>query len=304
MRNTFVQTVRELARRDPRVWLLCGDLGYSVLEGFAEEFPKRYVNVGVAEQNMAGMAAGLAHSGQIVYIYSIANFPVFRCLEQIRNDICYHNLPVRVVAVGGGLAYGAQGYTHHGVEDLAVTRVLPNMTVFAPGDPVETRLVTEASLDLPGPCYIRLGKANEPVVHPIAPQFRVGKGISLKVGRDANLVATGGILGAALAAAEMLRGEGIDCGVASFPTVSPLDEELLAELAGGGRALATVEEHGLGGLGSAVAEWAAAQGGGIRLKALRLPREPFTTAGSQDYLRGLAGLSPEGIARAVGGWLR
>lgn len=304
MRNTFVQTVRDLARRDDRVWLLCGDLGYSVLEVFAAEFPDRFVNAGVAEQNMAGMAAGLALSGKIVYIYSIANFPVLRCLEQIRNDICHHALRVRVVAVGGGLAYGPQGYTHHGVEDLAVTRVLPHMTVFAPGDPVETRLVTEASLELPGPCYIRLGKANEPVVHQTDPAFRVGRGIPLVVGRRVNLVATGGILGAAVKAAELLRAGGIDCGVASMPTVSPLDEVMLEELASGGRALATVEEHGLGGLGSAVAEWVAARGGGIQFKALRLPREPFTAAGSQEYLRHAAGLSPEGIAGAVGGWLR
>ncbi len=144
MRNTFVTTLCDLAEQDERVWLLCGDLGYSVLERFSERFPGRYVNMGVAEQNMAGVAAGLALSGKIVFTYSIANFPVMRCLEQLRNDVCYHNLNVKTVAVGGGLAYGTHGYTHHGVEDIAVMRALPNMVVMAPGDPIETILATYA----------------------------------------------------------------------------------------------------------------------------------------------------------------
>jgi hypothetical protein len=144
MRTAFLETLVRLARHDERIWLLTGDLGYSVLEGFAREFPERFVNAGVAEQNLTGVAAGLALSGKIVFTYSIANFPTLRCLEQIRNDVCYHRANVKVVAVGGGLAYGSQGYTHFGVEDLAVMRALPYMTVVAPGDPVEARLATEA----------------------------------------------------------------------------------------------------------------------------------------------------------------
>src|SRR5438874_9377638 len=138
MRTAFVDTLCELAERDDRIWLLCGDLGYSILERFADRFPERYVNVGVAEQNMTGVAAGLALCGKVVFTYSIANFPVMRCLEQIRNDVCYHDANVKVVAVGGGFAYGALGMTHHATEDLAVLRALPRMTVVAPGDPVET----------------------------------------------------------------------------------------------------------------------------------------------------------------------
>jgi len=182
MRTAFIKTLCELAEQDERIWLLCGDLGYSVLEGFSSRFPNRFVNVGVAEQNMTGIAAGLALSGKVVFIYSIANFPVMRCLEQIRNDVCYHNLNVKIVTVGGGLTYGSLGYTHHGVEDIAVMRVLPNMTVIAPGDPVEARLATQAILNTPGPCYLRLGKAGEPVVHQIEPEFQVGKAISLQLG--------------------------------------------------------------------------------------------------------------------------
>jgi transketolase len=161
MRTTFIQTLCEIAERDERVWLLTADLGYSVLEPFAERFPSRFLNVGVAEQNMIGVAAGLAHSGKMPFVYSIANFPTLRCFEQIRNDVCYHEANVKIVAVGGGFAYGAQGYTHHGVEDLGVMRLLPNMIVVAPGDPVETRGATLAMAAHRGPCYLRLGKARE-----------------------------------------------------------------------------------------------------------------------------------------------
>ena len=139
MRSAFIDTLCELAEQQEDIVLLCGDLGYSVLERFAERFPRRFHNVGVAEQNMTGLAAGLAMSGKLVVTYSIANFAVVRCLEQLRNDVCYHNAPVIAVSVGSGMAYGAQGYTHHGIEDMAFTRILPNMAVVSPGDPAETR---------------------------------------------------------------------------------------------------------------------------------------------------------------------
>ena len=193
MRTAFINTLNELASRDERIWLLCGDLGFSVLEPFAKSFPNRYVNVGVAEQNMTGVAAGLALSGKIVFTYSIANFPVIRCLEQIRNDVCAHNLNVKIVSVGGGFAYGSAGYTHHGTEDLAIMRVLPNMTVLAPGDPVETRLLTVAATEQPGPCYLRLGKAGEPTIHTSEPEITIGKAIILRQGGDGTLISTGGM---------------------------------------------------------------------------------------------------------------
>jgi transketolase len=162
MRTAFIKALTDLAETDNRIWLVTGDLGFSVLEEFASRFPDRYLNVGVAEQNMTGVAAGLAMSGKIVFTYSIANFPTLRCLEQVRNDVCYHNANVKIVAVGGGLAYGAQGYTHHAIEDLAILRALPNIRVIAPGDPAETRAAVMAIVNTPGPCYLRLGKAGEP----------------------------------------------------------------------------------------------------------------------------------------------
>ncbi|MGY8770718.1 MAG: transketolase family protein [Pirellulales bacterium] len=155
MRKAFIETLNK-AGNDSKVWLLTADLGYSVIEEFRDAFPNQFVNVGIAEQNMTGVAAGLGHSGKVVFTYSIANFPTLRCLEQIRNDICYHQLPVKIVAVGGGCAYGALGYTHHGTEDLGIMRSLPSMTVLAPGDPIEAQAATKAIIDRPGPAYLRL----------------------------------------------------------------------------------------------------------------------------------------------------
>src|SRR5438445_5755899 len=152
MRNAFFRALYALAERDERVFLIVGDLGFGVTEPFAQRFPERYLNAGVAEQNMTGIAAGLALSGKIVFTYSIANFPILRCLEQIRNDVCYHHANVKVVAVGGGLAYGALGSTHHATEDIAIMRPLPRMVVVAPGDPVEAELLTRAIAREAGPC--------------------------------------------------------------------------------------------------------------------------------------------------------
>ncbi len=303
MRTTFIRTLCELAEADERIWLLCGDLGYSVLEVFAERFPNRYVNVGVAEQNMTGIAAGLAHCGKTVFTYSIANFPVMRCLEQIRNDVCYHNLNVKVVAVGGGLAYGAQGYTHHGVEDLAVTRVLPNMTVVAPGDPVETRLATQAVARHQGPCYLRLGKANEPVVHEADPPFELGRAIPVRAGTDVALISTGGMLKAAMTTADLLAERGLSAQVLSMPTVQPLDTAALAELARLHRPIVTLEEHAEGGLASAIAEALVMVDVPFRLLPIRLGRSPISGAGSQAQMLAACGLAPDQIADRVSAWL-
>ena len=300
MRTAFIETLCELAEQDERIWLLTGDLGFSVLERFAHRFPKRYVNMGVAEQNMTGVAAGLALEGKIVFTYSIANFPVMRCLEQIRNDVCYHNLNVKVVAVGGGVAYGAAGYTHHAVEDLAVMRAMPNMTVLAPGDPVEVRLATRAVVNWDGPCYLRLGKGGEPVVHKTVPTFQIGKALVVREGSDVTLISTGGILGEMMMAANQLAPQ-IQARVLSMPTVKPLDEVALFKAASETKLLITVEEHSaVGGLGSAVAEVLAAQRNiHCPLLTLNLGNKPPHAVGDQTYLRRKLGIDSSGIARAV-----
>jgi transketolase len=284
MRTAFIDTLNDLASKDERIWLLCGDLGFSVLEGFAQNFPKRYVNVGVAEQNMTGMAAGLAMSGKIVFTYSIANFPVMRCLEQIRNDVCSHNLTVKIVSVGGGFAYGSAGYTHHGTEDLAIMRVLPNMAVLAPGDPVEAKLLTIAATERAGPCYLRLGKAGEPIIHTSQPDVKIGKAIVLQEGKAGTLMSTGAMLGMAMKAASELSALGISVSVLSMPSLSPLDTDAILDAARNTQRIVTVENHGLGGLGSAVAEVLAASTFHPRFAAMYLQARPATVAGSQDAL--------------------
>jgi transketolase len=290
MRNTFVEALVGAAARDRRIHLLTADLGYSVLEKFRDAHPGRYTNVGVAEQNMIGVAAGMALSGKVVFVYSIANFPTLRCYEQIRNDVCYHRASVKVVAVGGGLAYGAQGYTHHGVEDLAVLRALPGMTVVAPGDPVEVRLATEALAADAGPAYLRLGKGGEPTVHGRDPAFRIGKAIPVRAGRDVTLISTGAMLAEAVRAADGLAGAGLSAAVLSMPTVKPLDADAVADAARQTGAIVTVEEHSVtGGLGSAVADVIAARGLHCAFRKFGLPDEVSREVGSQAYLRRRAG---------------
>jgi transketolase len=292
VRTAFIQTLCELAATDQRIWLLTGDVGYSVLEGFRDTYPDRYVNVGVAEQNMTGIAAGLASSGKIVFTYSIANFPTLRCLEQIRNDICYHQLPVRVVAVGGGFAYGPQGYTHHGTEDLAIMRALPSMTVVAPGDPVETRLATRALVSLPGPAYLRLGKSQEPVVYAAPPDFTIGKAIQLRGGGDATLISTGAMLAHTLDVADQLASqEGLRARVLSMHTLKPLDVEAVRSAACETGGIVTVEEHSVtGGLGSAVADVLAAMDRPrCALRKFGAPDGLQDRIGSQAFLRRMCG---------------
>jgi transketolase len=267
MRTAFIEQLCALAEQDERIWLVCADLGYSVLEVFSSRFPGRYLNAGIAEQNMTGIAAGLALAGKTVFTYSIANFPVMRCLEQVRNDVCYHNLNVKIVSVGGGLAYGSQGYTHHGVEDLAVMSVLPNMTVVAPGDPVEARAATAALARTPGPAYLRLGKAGEPVLHQREIDFELGLA---STGRSVRLL--------------------------SMPTLVPLDVESIRRAALETKGIITIEEHGRGGLGTMTAEvLAGMRPRGFRFTPMRLGSAPVRVAGSQSELRGAQGLSVGGV---------
>lgn len=302
MRTAFIETLCRLARQDERIWLLAGDLGFSVLERFAQAFPSRFVNVGVAEQNMMGVAAGLALCGNVVFTYSIANFPTFRCLEQIRNDVCHHRANVKIVAVGGGLAYGTQGYTHFGLEDLAVMRCLPHMTVVAPGDPVEARLATEAIAAHDGPCYLRLGKSGEALVHTREPAFRLGQAILVRDGGDVTLVSTGAILGRVVEAARLLQTRGISARVLSMPTVHPLDVGALRRAAAETALLAVVEEHhAVGGLSDAVAR-ALAGGLSVPVRFFALDGPSLAAGqqiGNQDYLLDLAGLSPHALCESV-----
>lgn len=306
MRDAFTRSLMTLAAQDERIMLLTGDLGFGVLTPFAAAYPKQFLNVGVAEQNMTGLAVGLTREGRIVFTYSIANFNTLRCLEQIRNDACYHRANVKVVSVGGGFCYGALGISHHATEDLAIMRALPELTVVAPGDPVEAEALTRIVAETPGPFYLRLGRGGEPVVHTDTPEVVLGRPLTLRRGQDLAIVAIGGLLGNAVAAADLLAAEGIAASVTSLHTLKPLDEAAVAELARGIGLVVTVEEHiAQGGLGGAVSEVVAGLAG-TRARVLRLGLgQGFCeTIGTQDYLRQANGLDPQGIAASIRGQLQ
>lgn len=285
MRTETIDTLLDYARIHPDVMLLTADLGYSVLERFAEALPAQYANVGVCEQAMAGIGAGLALSGRRVVIYSIANFPTLRCLEQLRNDVCYHDLPVTVVAVGGGLAYGPQGYTHHGIEDLGIMAMLPNMAVACPADPHEAMELLPQMLERRRPAYLRLGRAGEPVLHSPDTAITLGRAVWVRRGHDVALLATGPILGRTLKACDALMSRGVSVSVASFPTIRPLDVAAVEEAARTHRAILSIEEHVVeGGFGSRMAEALLASGLTVRFGKFGVTEALRGKIGSQAWL--------------------
>ncbi len=252
MRDSFIRALTELAAEDPRIMLVNGDLGFSVLDNFRARFPENYVNAGVAEQNMTAVACGMALTGARAYTYSIANFPTLRCLEQLRNDVCYHKADVTVVAVGGGFSYGQLGMSHFAIEDLAILRALPEMTVVAPSDPWQAHELTRQMHARGGPGYLRLDKANAGLP---PGEVTLGKVRTVREGDEAVIFAVGGILGEALAAAELMAGEGVSVRVVDVHTLKPFDAEGVCIAACACPYVVTLEEHSIvGGLGGAVAE--------------------------------------------------
>jgi transketolase len=303
MRTAFVDELTSLARQDPAVILLTGDLGYTVFEPFQAEFPTRYVNCGVAEANMMGTAAGLAREGFKPFVYSFIPFAIFRCLEQIRIDICYHELPVTIVGLGAGYSYGDMGATHHAVEDIAVTRSLPGMCVVCPGDPWEVRCAIRALAAHAGPAYIRLAKRGEPAVHEPGTrhEFRLGRALVVQEGSEVALLATSNMLPTAVDAARRLESaHGIRPTVVSMHTVKPLDENYVKRLSERCRAIFTVEEHSvLGGLGGAVCEALAEVPTRCTVHRIGIPDRFVHVSGSQGFYREQCGLTPEGIVKRV-----
>jgi transketolase len=301
MRDAFVRRLVELAEADPRIFLITGDLGFGVLTDFAKRFRKQFLNVGVAEQNMIGVATGLALEGRIVFVYSIANFPTLRCLEQIRNDACYHDANVKIVAVGGGFSYGSLGISHHATEDIAIMRALPGMTVVVPGDEWEATEATSAVAARPGTCYLRLDKSKAEATHQEGDRFQLGGIRTARQGKDVALICSGGILGVGLRSADILATKGVECGVLSVHTVKPLDREVLFQAARSSGAIVTLEEHTVeGGLGGAVAE-VLLEAGTVPRRFLRLglANEFSSVVGSQDFLRMHYGLDETTVADRV-----
>src|SRR3989338_7440438 len=227
MRTAFITTLESLAGKNKNIFLLNGDLGFSVLEHFTKKFPRRAYNMGVAEANMMGVAAGLAMSGKTVFVYSIIPFVTSRVFEQVRNDIALQKANVKIVGVGSGLTYGPLGPTHHAIEDLAIMRALPNMIVVAPGDPKETAEATKAIVSIKGPVYLRIGKKGEPEVYRRTPRFSLGKGIVVKTGNDCAIITTGNMLYTGVIVFKKLQEKRLRARLIALHTVKPLDERII-----------------------------------------------------------------------------
>jgi transketolase len=301
MRTLFNKILVERAKKDKRIFMILADIGYGEIEPFRDAFPGRWYNCGVAEQNMTGVACGVAMEGNIAITYSIANFPTLRCLEQIRNDVCYHNVNVKIVIIGGGLAYGALGVSHQATEDIAIMRALPNMVVFCPCDFAEAEAGVHAMLDHDGPFYYRCGYKKEPPVHEGPIKLKLGKAIQVREGSDATFIFTGTIGNQVTAAAEELALEGINCRAISMHTVKPIDRAAIVAAAKETGAIITVEEHQMqAGLGSAVAEVLCDEGVAPRkFLRLALPDKYVSKVGGHEWLLDQYGLSAPKIKATV-----
>ncbi len=301
MRDTFVRTLVELAKEDKNIELITGDLGFGVLKPFWETVPDQFTNAGIAEQNMTTVAAGMALEGKTVFTYSIGNFPTLRCLEQIRNDCAYHNANVKVVCIGGGFVYGSLGMSHQATEDLAILRALPDVVVMAPADLVEAEECTKALAAYPGTAYLRLGRGGEKRIHDDIENFQIGKAIKVRDGRRIAIFSTGAIFEEVNAAYQVLIGKGYDPAVYTFPTVKPIDQDVIEECAREFEVIVTCEEHNIiGGFGSAVAEiMAEMKEKKAYLLRIGLNDEYSIKVGNQNYLRQQYGMDSKSIVEKI-----
>ena len=300
MRNGFVQSLLSIAKENKNVELLTGDLGFGVLKPFWEACPDQFLDIGIAEQNMTSIAAGMALEGKTVFTYSIGNVPTLRCVEQIRNDCAYHNANVKIICVGGGFVYGSLGMSHHATEDLAVMRSMPGVTVFAPADALEAAEVAKAAAAIPGTCYIRLGRGGELRVRESIEDFCIGKALPVRKGSKVAIFSTGDIYEEVSSAVSMLEEAGICPTVYTFPTVKPLDNAVIEECARSHDLIVTCEEHNLsGGFGSAVAEVLACSDSSAKLLRIAIPDTYCMEVGDQHYLRRFYGLDATSIAKRV-----
>lgn len=305
MRDTFVKTLIEEAKEDKNIELITGDLGFGVLKPFFEQLPNQFTNAGIAEQNMTGIAAGMALCGKTVFTYSIGNFPTLRCLEQIRNDCAYPHANVKIVCVGGGFVYGSLGMSHQATEDIAIMRALPNVTVICPGDLVEAAEATKAITYLPGTVYLRLGRGGEKRIHDKIDNFQIGKAIKIQDAKTdckikIALFSTGAILDEATDATRELENIGIGVEEYSFHTVKPIDKKVILDCANKYDYIVTVEEHNIiGGFASAVSEVITDSNENVRLIKIGLNDEYCSKVGNQKYLRAQYGMTSENIVDKV-----
>lgn len=291
MRKKFIECLIKEARNDERIFLITPDLGFSILEGFQQEFPDRFLNTGIAEQNAIGVAAGLALSGKIVYVYSIVPFVTMRCFEQVRLDIAYMKTNVRIVGYGAGFTYGSAGATHHSIEDISIMRSLPNMTVCCPGDNLEVEAITKQSVLYQGPMYIRLGKWMNSNIQQESQNITIGKASTLTEGNDIALIATNTMLLSAKLLTDKLIANGKKPILISMHTIKPFDKEVILKLIEKNIPIVTIEEHNIiGGLGSTVAEVIADSGKGVKFKRIAIPDEFSHYVGDQEFIKEKFGL--------------
>lgn len=307
VRTSFFKALFGVAKADPRVILLTADMGFNLLERFRDELPTQYVNSGISEANTMSMAAGMALAGKKPFVYSITPFVTYRCLEQIRVDICYHNIGVKIVGVGSGLDYAQSGSTHQPTEDISIMRSMPNMQVVCPSDSLEAATLPAAICNLKSPVFVRLGRGKEPAIYSQPPKMQVGKGIpifsSKGSGKRIAILATGNIVYNAYLAAKQIASGDIPVDIFSVPWIKPLDERLVLEQAQSSNLLVTIEEHSeIGGLRSAVCETLSKNGVCANFRYISLPDAFQKTVGDQEYLRKLNGLDAKSIASRISDW--
>lgn len=301
MRNAFAKIIAELAEKDPSVVLLSGDIGNRLFDEFKNRYPGRFYNCGVAESNMMSMAAGMASCGLRPVVYTITPFLTYRCIEQIRDDVCYHQQRVVIVGTGSGLSYASLGTTHHSCEEMGMLRLLPGLSVLAPADSFEVEMTLRAAVAHTGPVYIRIGKKGEPAVHSAACQWRIGDVVAMRHGTDVAFLSTGTLLQESLETAALLADAGLSSTVLSMPTVKPLNTAVLEDAFARHRLVVTVEEHSiLGGLGGSVAEWLSDQPSS-RAKLLRIgtPDAFLHRNGEQEHARSILGLTPSKMLERI-----
>lgn len=298
MRKTFINVLIELAEKDERIILLTGDLGFMVMEPFIKLFPDRFINVGVAEQNLIGVATGLAESGMIPYVYSITPFAVLRPYEFIRNGPIYHQLKVRIIGVGGGVEYGHDGISHFGIEDIGVLRIQPGISIFAPADYQQANTIFRKTWDLPGPIYYRLSKDEKSIIPGLSGDFNIGKAELIGTGKDILFITVGPIAMEAVKAIEKLESKGISAALLVVSSINPPPFSTLEKVIPQYKMVITVEAHYInGGLGSLVSEFIAEQNADCALLRCGIKAMPDGRTGTQEYLLQYFGISSEELVK-------
>ena len=243
MRNRFAKELESIMRSNKKTFILTGDIGFSVFDNLKQKFPERYIDIGVSEQSMLGVAAGMAVTGKNVFVYSIIPFLIYRPFEQLRNDICFQNIPVKLVGVGSGLSYSDAGFTHHSTEDYGILMGLPNLTILSPSDPLEVSVLMKNFDEIKGPVYLRLAKSGEPILHSRHDQIKIGRALRIRDGKEVLIVSSGTILHMAIEVSKILESKGISTEILDYHTIKPFDRNALIESSRHKKIIVTIEEH-------------------------------------------------------------